>query len=125
VVGQTLDVRDLVVLMCLPEPLEPAIARSVIGRCGGDDRRAGLDRVIDRGPDGAGGAVDLFECRRHLLDEQDRTGRGQRRVLLRDLPDLGHSFPHALHGGLRTPAEGTPAKSRREGPVVRDGSDHR
>jgi hypothetical protein len=101
--------------------LEPPIAGLVVHRSFGDDLRAGLDRVIDRGADGAGGAVDLFECRRHLLEEQDRTGCGQRRALVRELLDLGRSFPHSLHGGLRAPAEGMPAKTRREGPLVRGG----
>jgi len=75
--------------------------------------------------DGAGGAVDLCERRRHLLEELDRAGGGQRRGLLGDLPDLGHSFPYSLHGGLGAPAEGMPPESRREGPLVRRGWGHR
>jgi hypothetical protein len=69
--------------------------------------------------------VDLLERRRHLLEEQDRTGGGQRRVLLRDLLDLGQSFPNARHGGLRAPAKGMPAKTRRERSIVRGGWGHR
>jgi hypothetical protein len=53
--------------MRLPEPLEPSIAGLVVDRRFGDHLRAGLDRVVDRGADGAGGTVDVFECRRHLL----------------------------------------------------------
>jgi hypothetical protein len=30
--------------------------------------------VVGRGADGAGGAIDLFERRRHLLEELDRAG---------------------------------------------------
>jgi len=55
--------------MRFPQPVEPLISRSVVDRRGGDDRRAGLDRVIDGGAGGAGGIVDLFERKRHLLQE--------------------------------------------------------
>jgi hypothetical protein len=53
VVAQAFDVGDLVVLVGLPQPVEPLIARAVVDRCRGDDLRAGLDREIDGGADGA------------------------------------------------------------------------
>lgn len=96
-----------------------------VDRRHGDDPRVDLDRAIERAADGTGGAVDLYERGRNLLEEEDRTGGGQRRVPIRDLFDLGHSFPYSLHGGLRAPAEGMPAKTRRERPLVRGGWAHR
>jgi hypothetical protein len=53
VIGQALDVGDRVVLMRFPQSVEPPIPRPVVDRYGGDDPRAGLDRVIDRGAGGA------------------------------------------------------------------------
>ena len=98
--------------MRFPEPVEPPIARLVVDRRLGNDLRADLHRMIDGRANCAGGAVNVFERRRDLLEEEDRAGGGQHRVLPRDLPDLGRGFPDPLHGGLRAPAEGMPAKTR-------------
>jgi hypothetical protein len=111
--------------MRFPQTVEPPISRSIVDRCGGDDLRAGLDRVIDRGADHPGGTVDVFERGRDLLEEEDRAGSGQRRVLRCDLLDLSRGFPDPLHRRLRAPAEGVPAMAGRERPLVRSGFRHR
>jgi len=76
-------------------------------------------RAIDRG-------ADALECDvRLILQEEDRACGGQGGVLLRDLLDLGRGFLDPLHGRLRSPAEGVPAKARRERPLVGSRSRHR
>ena len=79
-----------------------------------------IDGVADR----AGGAVDLFERRRDLFEEENRAGSGKGRVLLRDLLSFSRGFTDPQHGRLGAPSEGVPAKARRERPFVGSESGH-
>lgn len=109
VVAEVLDVRNRVVLMRLPEPVEPTIAgSSSTGASAMILAQASI--VIDGGADRAGRAVYLFERGRNLFQKENCPGSGEGRVLLRDLLDLGRGFPDPLHCGLGAPAEGVPAK---------------
>ncbi len=55
-----------------------------------------LDRIVDCGADGAGGAVDVLERRGNPLQELDRALGRENLVFTGDFLDLGNSFSNAL-----------------------------
>ena len=119
-----LDVGNLVVLVGLPKPVEPLIARSIVDRRRGDNLRARIDGVIDGSADGARRAVDLFKRRGDLFDEQYSARSAEDRVFFRYRLDFSRGFLHSLPSRLRAPAERSSAKAGGEGPFVGKGGGH-
>lgn len=67
IVGERLDVGDLVCRMCLPEPLEPRRPRRCIDGGSGNDGHERIDGVAHGGADRTGRTVDLLKGRRKPL----------------------------------------------------------
>ena len=59
---------------------------------------------MDRGAEGAGGPVDLFDLGRDVLPEGQLTSRSERRVFRRRAQDRGLAFAVPLYGPLGGPA---------------------
>ncbi len=121
VVAQVLDVGRVVVLDGFEEAVEPLLACGAVHWCLADDGRQFPYCRIGGVAQRARGAGDLAQCRRELLEEQDGTLRGLRRVPLQCCADLGQGAVDALDGQLRSvPAEGGAAEPGSECPGVHE-----
>lgn len=94
VVGEPLDVRDLVCLVRLPETLEPGIAGLRVHLGARDDRGHLAECVVHGRPDRARRAIDVLERGRDALDEGHRADSRQHRILAGNALDLADGLPY-------------------------------
>jgi hypothetical protein len=100
VLGEPLDVRDLVRGMGLEQVIEPCGPCSGVGWRAGYDGDEFGDRTIDGAADRAGRAVDVLQRRRDALERRDRALSCENWFESRDLLDLGECLLEPSDGGL-------------------------
>ena len=124
VVGEPLDVRDLVRAVCFEEPFEPGGPRSLVRWRSDDHGHEFRDGVIDGRADGARRAVDVLQGGRDTLEERNRALRAENRLDARDQRDLGHGLLQTSNRWLRLPPKCVTPESRLEPPRVTAGLRH-
>ena len=118
VLGERLDVRDLVRGVGLKQAIEPCGTCCEVGRRAGNDGHEFGDHAIVGAADRTGGTVDVLQRRRDAFEQRDRTLCCQNWLESCDLFDLGECFLEPRNGWLRLPSKGVPSKSCLEAPGV-------